>query len=211
MTGFCGFFPLFEAIFTFPLERTVLAKERSSGMYRLSSYFAARTVGDLPMELALPAALIAVVYWMAGMEPSAAAFFQTMAVMLLGVLVSQGLGLALGALVMDLKTATTLASVLMLAFMLAGGFFVQKVPLFMAWIKYLSIMYHLFRLTLMAQFSPGETYPCSGGAACHVEDYPAVKAVGLDHRGVSITVLFAMFFLYRLAAYLGLMRVGVTH
>ncbi|CAA7403856.1 unnamed protein product [Spirodela intermedia] len=210
MTGFCGFFPLFEAIFTFPQERTVLAKERSSGMYRLSSYFAARTAGDLPMELALPAALIAAVYWMAGMEPSGGAFFQTMGVMLLGVLVSQGLGLALGALVMNLKTATTLASVLMLAFMLAGGFFVQKVPLFMAWIKYLSIMYHLFRLTLMSQFSPGETYPCSGGAACYVEDYPAVKAVGLDRSDVSIAALLAMFFFYRLAAYLGLMRVGVT-
>ncbi|CAA6667042.1 unnamed protein product [Spirodela intermedia] len=198
MTGFCGFFPLFEAIFTFPQERTVLAKERSSGMYRLSSYFAARTAGDLPMELALPAALIAAVYWMAGMEPSGGAFFQTMGVMLLGVLVSQGLGLALGALVMNLKTATTLASVLMLAFMLAGGFFVQKVPLFMAWIKYLSIMYHLFRLTLI------------GGAACYVEDYPAVKAVGLDRSDVSIAALFAMFFFYRLAAYLGLMRVGVA-
>jgi hypothetical protein len=37
----------------------------------------------------------------------------------------QGLGLAIGATLMDLKRATTLASVTVMTFMLAGGFFVQ--------------------------------------------------------------------------------------
>jgi len=39
--------------------------------------------------------------------------------------VNQGLGLAIGATLMDLKRATTLASVTVMTFMLAGGFFVQ--------------------------------------------------------------------------------------
>jgi len=39
--------------------------------------------------------------------------------------VKQGLGLAIGATLMDLKRATTLASVTVMTFMLAGGFFVQ--------------------------------------------------------------------------------------
>lgn len=37
----------------------------------------------------------------------------------------QGLGLAIGATLMDLKRATTLASVTVMTFMLAGGFFVK--------------------------------------------------------------------------------------
>lgn len=37
----------------------------------------------------------------------------------------QGLGLAIGATLMDLKKATTLASVTVMTFMLAGGFFVK--------------------------------------------------------------------------------------
>lgn len=36
----------------------------------------------------------------------------------------QGFGLAIGASLMDLKKATTLASVTVMTFMLAGGFFV---------------------------------------------------------------------------------------
>lgn len=37
----------------------------------------------------------------------------------------QGLGLAIGATLMDLKRATTLASVTVMTFMLAGGYFVK--------------------------------------------------------------------------------------
>ena len=38
---------------------------------------------------------------------------------------NQGLGLVIGATLMDLKRATTLASVTVMTFMLAGGFFVK--------------------------------------------------------------------------------------
>jgi hypothetical protein len=37
----------------------------------------------------------------------------------------QGLGFLLGAAMMDVKKASTLASIIMLTFMLTGGFFVQ--------------------------------------------------------------------------------------
>ncbi|CAL9109532.1 unnamed protein product [Musa textilis] len=40
---FWGYFPVFAAIFTFPKERDMLAKERSVGMYKLSAYFIARS------------------------------------------------------------------------------------------------------------------------------------------------------------------------
>lgn len=40
---------------------------------------------------------------------------------------SQGLGLTIGAVFMDVKKATTLASIVVMAFMLAGGFFVQVI------------------------------------------------------------------------------------
>jgi hypothetical protein len=39
--------------------------------------------------------------------------------------IMQGLGLAIGASLLDIKKATTLASVTVMTFMLAGGFFVK--------------------------------------------------------------------------------------
>ncbi|KAL2902042.1 ABC transporter G family member 14 [Bienertia sinuspersici] len=67
---FWGFYPLYNAVFTFPQERRMLIKERTSGMYKLSSYFLARTIGDLPLELALPTAFVFIIYWMGGLKPT---------------------------------------------------------------------------------------------------------------------------------------------
>lgn len=47
--------------------------------------------------------------------------------MTFGVHYVQGLGLAIGAAFMDVKKATTFASVILMTFMLSGGFFVQVI------------------------------------------------------------------------------------
>uniref|UniRef100_A0A3N7F417 ABC transporter domain-containing protein n=1 Tax=Populus trichocarpa TaxID=3694 RepID=A0A3N7F417_POPTR len=122
---FWGFFPVFTAIFTFPQERAMLSKERAADMYRLSAYFLARTTSDLPLDLVLPVLFLLVVYFMAGLRMSAAPFFLTMLTVFLSIIAAQGLGLAIGATLMDLKRATTLASVTVMTFMLAGGYFVK--------------------------------------------------------------------------------------
>uniref|UniRef100_J3N6F5 ABC transporter domain-containing protein n=1 Tax=Oryza brachyantha TaxID=4533 RepID=J3N6F5_ORYBR len=160
------------------LERPVLARERASGMYALSSYFMSRMAGDLPMELALPTAFTVIVYLMAGLNPSPAAFALTLAVILSYVLVAEGLGLAVGAVMMDAKRASTLVTVVMLAYLLTGGFYVHNVPGFMAWAKYTSFTYYCYRLLIAVQYS-----------------------------GRLVAALVAMFFAYRLLAYLALRRV----
>ncbi|XP_074311063.1 ABC transporter G family member 9-like [Silene latifolia] len=209
-SGFWGFFPLFEAIFTFPPERMILSKERSSGMYRLSSYFMARMASDLPMELVLPTIFVFITYWMAGLEPTVTSFLHYLFTLLLTILVAQGLGLALGALVMDLKSATTLGSVIMLTFLLAGGFYVQHIPKFISWIKYVSTSNYNYKLLLGSQYQIGETYPCGNGKECLVADFPSIKNVGLDGQVNSVIALVVMFVAYRLIAYVALMRIGVT-
>ncbi|KAI3466139.1 hypothetical protein Pfo_022802 [Paulownia fortunei] len=208
-SGFWGFYPLFQAIFTFPQERMMLAKERSSGMYRLSSYFMALTLGDLPMELVLPTIFFTITYWMAGLKPSAGSFLSGLFVLLYSVLCSQGLGLAIGAAVMDQKSATVLGSVIMLTFLLASGYYVQHVPGFINWIKYISISQYTFKLLLGSQYKPGETYPCAPNKTCLVEDFASVKPVGLDGHAISVIALAIMIVGYRLIAYLALMRIGV--
>ncbi|CAI8593084.1 unnamed protein product [Vicia faba] len=211
ITGFWGFFPLFQAIFTFPQELMMLEKERSSGMYRLSSYFTSRMVADLPMELVLPTIFLLITYFMAGLKATAIHFFQTLFTLLLSVLVAQGLGLALGALVLDQKSATTLASVLMLVFLLAGGFYVQNVPKFIAWVKFISISYYTYQLFIGSQYHTGDTYPCSEGQ-CPIEEFPPIKQVGFDSKTqwIAAMALVIMLIGYRLIAYFALMRVGIT-
>ncbi|KAJ0263197.1 ABC transporter G family member 9 [Hirschfeldia incana] len=212
MSSFWAFFPLFQQIFTFPQEKKMLEKERSSGMYRLSSYFMSRVVGDLPMELILPTIFLIITYWMAGLNPRPINFFLTLLVLLVHVLVSGGLGLALGALVMDQKTATTLGSVIMLTFLLAGGFYVRNVPVFISWIKYVSIGYYTYKLVILGQYTESEWYPCGENRKlkCYVGDFEGIKHIGFHGGLVSAFALALMLVGYRVVAYIALMRIGKT-
>ncbi|XP_010054006.2 ABC transporter G family member 14 [Eucalyptus grandis] len=204
---FWGFYPLYNAVFTFPQERRMLLKERSSGMYRLSSYFLARTIGDLPLELALPTAFVFIIYWMGGLKPNPATFILSLLIVLYSVLVSQSLGLAFGAILMDVKQATTLASVTTMVFLIAGGYYIQQIPPFIEWLKYLSYSYYCYRLLLGVQYSNDDVYECAKGELCRVGDFPAVKAVGLNNLWLDVFIMASMLVGYRLIAYVALHRV----
>ncbi|XP_057973441.1 ABC transporter G family member 22 isoform X2 [Malania oleifera] len=188
---FWGFFPIFTAIFTFPQERAMLSKERAADMYRLSAYFLARTTSDLPLDLLLPILFLLVVYFMAGLRLSAGCFFLSMLTVFLCIVAAQGLGLAIGATLMDLKRATTLASVTVMTFMLAGGYFVKKVPVFISWIRYISFNYHTYQLLLKVQYK-------------HIT--PTINGMKIDSGVKEVSALVAMVFGYRLLAYLSLRR-----
>ncbi|KAL6979992.1 ABC transporter G member 14 [Sarracenia purpurea var. burkii] len=204
---FWGFYPLYNAVFTFPQERTMLIKERSSGMYRLSSYFLARTVGDLPLELALPTAFTFIIYWMGGLKPSPTTFILSLLVVLYNVLVAQSLGLAIGAILMDVKQATTLASVTTLVFLIAGGYYIQQIPPFIVWLKYLSYSYYCYKLLLGVQYNENDYYECTKGYYCRVIDFPAVRSMGLNNLCIDVSIMGLMLVGYRLVAYLALHRV----
>ncbi|KAI4314616.1 hypothetical protein L6164_027504 [Bauhinia variegata] len=204
---FWGFYPLYNAVFTFPQERRMLIKERSSGMYRLSSYFLARTIGDMPLELALPTAFVFIIYWMGGLKPDPVTFILSLLVVLYSVLVSQSLGLAFGAILMEIKQATTLASVTTLVFLIAGGYYVQQIPSFIVWLKYLSYSYYCYKLLLGVQYNEDDYYECSNGDVCRVGDFPAIKSMGLNNLWVDVCIMALMLVGYRLVAYLALRRV----
>ncbi|KAJ8541723.1 hypothetical protein K7X08_002539 [Anisodus acutangulus] len=209
---FWGVFPSFNAVFAFPQERAIVVKERASGMYTLSSYFMARIVGDLPMDLILPTLFLTIMYWMAGLKPQLLAFLLTLLVLLSYVIVSQGLGLALGAIIMDAKQASTVVTVTMLAFVLTGGFYVHKVPACLAWIKYISTTFYCYRLLIDVQYGEGHEISDLLGCSHQGSDRASCKFIEQDlkgqiHPSSSLGVLLIMFIGYRLIAYLALRRI----
>lgn len=111
---------------------------------------------------------------------------------------------------MDVKQATTLASVTMLVFLLAGGYYIQKIPAFIAWLKYISFSHYCYKLLVGVQYSDNEFFECEVGLHCRVMDFPAIKCLGLDNKWWDVAALTVMFVGYRLLAYVAL-RMGQPH
>ncbi|KAF6139432.1 hypothetical protein GIB67_026274 [Kingdonia uniflora] len=205
---FWGVLPSINSVFAFPQDRAMFIKERASGMYTLSSYFLARIIGDLPMELILPAIFISATYWMAWLKPELGAFLLTLCVLLGNVVVAQGLGLVLGAAIMDAKQASTMTTVAMLVFVLTGGYYVQNVPSFLGWIKYTSFTYYCYRLLVTVQYGDkGVLWSLLGCSHHHGSKAGCRFFEEQIHSGVCIAALVFMSVGYRLLAYMALRRI----
>ncbi|WZY76672.1 hypothetical protein YC2023_023056 [Brassica napus] len=57
---------------------------------------------------------------------------------------------------MDAKKASTIVTVTMLAFVLTGGYYVNKVPYGMVWMKYISTTFYCYRLLIAIQYGNGD-------------------------------------------------------
>jgi len=66
------------------------------------------------------------------------------------------------ALIPKLETAMALVPVLIIPFMLLGGFFIPNLPSFLNWAKYLSIFFYAFNACLILEFSGDQIFYCDG-------------------------------------------------
>eukprot|EP00803_Ostreobium_quekettii_P010334 evm.model.scf_2037.2 EVM.evm.TU.scf_2037.2 scf_2037:9622-19005(-) len=166
---FVSLMALFASVFTFPADFNMMLKERSSGMYRLSTYYIARTAADLPMDLTIPSLFVFVIYWSTGLRISAGAFFGNWLGVMLLTLVGQSVGMLIGASVMDVQKAQTVATVLMLGLMLVGGFFVREVPSWIDWLKYGSFIWWGFSLLNKIEFGGRSFVDCGDLGVAEVD------------------------------------------
>jgi ABC-type multidrug transport system ATPase subunit len=228
---FLSFLTLFGSLFTFPDERAVICKERQSGAVRVSAYFVARSLADVPLDLFPPTLFVAIAYWLAGLRRDAAAFFAHVLLVYLAVLVASSLGLFVGATFPNTKQAQTVASVVMLAVMLTGGFYFDETPRWLDWTKKTSFINHAYAALLKTQFPDGGTFACFEDEAealladseeetverdgvsianrivstCRVEDTAQLSFVDLrESVWVNVGALLAVFFALRIATYLAL-------
>ncbi|WZZ29369.1 hypothetical protein YC2023_012770 [Brassica napus] len=204
---------LFGAVYVFPFEKIYLVKERKADMYRLSVYYVCSTLCDMVAHVLYPTFFMIIVYFMAGFSRTVPCFVFTVLTILLIAITSQGAGEFLGASVLSIKRAGMIASLVLMMFLLTGGYYVQHIPKFMQWLKYLSFMHYGFRLLLKVQYSADQVFDCASKGGCRtLQSSSSFDTVNLNGGLEELWVLLGMAFGYRLCTYFCLRKkISICH
>merc|ERR1712176_1245713 len=204
----------FSAIFGFPLERTIIFKERASGSYQLSAYFISKTLSEMPVRLILPSMFWSIAYWMAGVNPRFDVSLGTLGCLLLAVLAGESYGLFVAASVMDFEKATTVMIVFSLTAMAAGGYYIKNIPIFLQWLKYVSPFKPGYEASQVLVFD--RDVPCDGSGILREYCTDGVEKVSKEEVldflvsegsvGLNICILLLIIIIPRYLAFLVLKR-----
>ena len=113
-----------SSVGSFSRERALLNRERAKKLYGVLPYFLAKTLSDLTMTTLLPLVYGIILYWIANLRATAAAFFAFVLIFYLTVSTAQATGLLLSVAIPNLQAALMLAPTLMIFIVILAGFYV---------------------------------------------------------------------------------------
>jgi ABC-type multidrug transport system ATPase subunit len=136
--------PLFQGLGNFPKEKEMLTKERASKVYEIRSFFAAQVLAEAPILLVFPLIFFAIIWPMAALPYQVA--IRTFLFVALNIQVCSAMSMLISAYCMDGDTAVSLAIIVMVFQMCAGGYFadMRMLPFWIGWVRYTSVYYFSF-------------------------------------------------------------------
>jgi len=173
---FC-FTPMFNALFVFPAEKRVVAKERSSKAYPFSAYFVSKTVAEIPSQFLIPVLCVSIAYFMSGLYLEPGAFFSTLLIVYVTEMAASAWGLVFSAAIKDFTAMFTSAVVVSQVLFLSSGFLVaaENIPVWIRWVRAISFM----------------RYAYEGAMVVHLEGQQIGETAGdvilRDRLGISIS------------------------
>ena len=151
-TSYWMLFAWFGALISIPSEREVMSKERSSGAYRLSAFYLAKMIGELPLIITLPSLYFFICYPMFAVNLNFCNFLFQWLFMILCALVAQSIGLFIGLTTMSLEVSVTVSAIYSTAVNLFGGYYSTTLPCWLSWMRYTSVLHYAFQNMQIIEF-----------------------------------------------------------
>lgn len=128
---------VFAVVSTFTSELPIFMKEHHSGMYRSDVYFLCKMLVDLPVFLLIPFVFVTMVYWLAGLYPSAQAYFVACGICALVANVAVSFGYIASCAFATTQLALAVGMTALMPLTLFGGLFLslRSIPVWLKWIE----------------------------------------------------------------------------
>ncbi|KFH02081.1 ATP-binding cassette G family transporter ABCG77 [Toxoplasma gondii VAND] len=163
-TSYYSFGPAYMAFTSFPAERAVISRERSSKAYKVSCYLLAKTMIDLVVQIFTPSLWLAIVYPLVGLPSDLGVFMAFWAQLVLLVCIAQAIGQLIAAIVVDdARLGGLLLSVILISSSISSGFYVQQQRLgpWISWLRWLSFQNYAVTNFVIVTVGSSSTLSCS--------------------------------------------------
>ncbi|CAD7927605.1 unnamed protein product [Amoebophrya sp. A120] len=137
----------FEAMLPLVMSGMVLQREfQTKRLYRLSSFFAARTTGELPIIMIFPLIYTIGAWSLMQFHPEVVLNLELLGISLICQLAGQSLGYFIGSLTQDVEVAISLGIVVLVPLFLLNPFILDAslIPVSIAWVRHCSQFYYGF-------------------------------------------------------------------
>ncbi|XP_076622323.1 ATP-binding cassette sub-family G member 4 isoform X2 [Colletes latitarsis] len=173
------------AVLMFPIEAAVFLREYLNNWYHLRSYFAAKIMTDLPLQIISPSIFIVIAYYMTGQPMECDRLFRTWLICILTTMLGQSSGMLVGV-AFDAHLGVFLIPALNMPMILFAGFFLKfsEITFYLQPFCAISFFRYAFEGILQAIYdSDRERLPCSQ-VYCHLR-FPNKILKELDMPTVS--------------------------
>jgi EPP (Eye Pigment Precursor) family transporter len=201
---------LLSVVNVFCAELPIFRREHYSGLYRIDVYFIAKQMIDLPLFVMEPLIITTILYWMAGLNPDPVRFLTACGIVLLVVQAVLSVGYLLSCACPSVDLALTLGPVIVIPFMLFGGFYLNagSIPAWLDWFKYISWFFYSFEALMGNQWNGVEKIACPearSGCLASGEEVLLQLSLRGDRLAWDLGMLLLLATALRLAAYLALL------
>lgn len=143
-------------------------------MYGVLPYYLTKAAVEIPYQLLMPILFTLITYWAIGFRNTAKAYFTHMANMLVLVFLGNSLGVMLSSMFSDVRTAFSIAPVIMMPLMLFSGFMsnVESIVKWLRWLQYISPVRYAMEVFLRVEYREEQFYNDQGNLIASNNPYP---------------------------------------
>lgn len=133
-------FSPFDQVVLLPMERSVMLRDSSSGMYSSSAFYWGRTAAEMPVQFFFTLLCALITYYMIGLRGGSQHILTYILIQLLTINCGAGLLTLIGAMSKDMSMGNALATTIITLASLFNGLFLspQNIPWFYKWLYSIS-------------------------------------------------------------------------